>query len=150
MRGPFSQSFSRSNDTPGIALGDVQGGLKKRGKRPHTPSDVTVQSPRDQNSGSVGAMNALEPLLATAASDNTADSHTVSCNGVKGTLTIYLDGGVSFKTLEVCVGRSGSCSGRHDDHSVPQLLTKICPDLNCRSGAWCGAHCVEGRTQSQR
>jgi hypothetical protein len=45
-----------------------------------------------------------EPLLAGTAGDENlvgSSASSVSCAGVPGTLTVYQDGGISFKALEV-------------------------------------------------
>lgn len=58
-----------------------------------------------------------EPLLAgtTAADDalaSSSSSSSVTCAGVPGNLTVYHDGGISFKPLEVRPGRfAGTESG---------------------------------------
>lgn len=51
----------------------------------------------------------IEPLLAGTAADesmaSSSSSSSVTCAGVPGTLTVYQDGGISFKPLEVRPGR---------------------------------------------
>jgi hypothetical protein len=49
----------------------------------------------------MSARTLQEPLLASSTAGDSNSTHVVTCNGVKGTFTIFKDGGVSFKSLEV-------------------------------------------------
>lgn len=65
-------------------------------------NDIAASDLRDQTTP-MGDIHALqEPLLGSTAADSThLGVHSVTCNGVKGTLTIFKDGGIRFKSLEV-------------------------------------------------
>lgn len=81
-----------------------------------------------------------EPLLAGTAADEMASSScssSVTCAGVPGTLTVYHDGGISFKPLEVRPGWGASTDPRKAQ--THQLLTRAHPVhvLQKRAVRWC-------------
>lgn len=132
----FSVSLAKPNDSPSSGSTDVQNLLSK-GNRLNISSDVAAQQVRDQNSGAAPSMRPTglqAPLLIAVNTAETSSSHLVDCNGVKGTLTVYNDGGIHFKPLEVRVllvsdlSKSSACATA-DSSSTP-LLQK-------RSVLWC-------------
>jgi hypothetical protein len=114
--------------------------------------DVAATDLRDQNIP-MSARTLQEPLLGSStAGDST---HVVTCNGVKGTLTIFKDGGVSFKPLEVrpvnlyATPRDLHCAVSLQGTAF-SLGLRMCTLPCCRRKVCYGAACVGGKTWNQR
>lgn len=109
---------------------------------------------RDQNIP-MSARTLQEPLLGSSTAGDSNSTHVVTCNGVKGTLTIFKDGGVSFKPLEVrplnlyATPRDLHCAVSLQGTAF-SLGLRMCTLPCCRRKVCYGAACVGGKTWSQR
>mgnify|MGYP001807081371 CR=1 FL=1 len=103
----------------------------------------------------MSARTLQEPLLGSSTAGDSNSTHVVTCNGVKGTLTIFKDGGVSFKPLEVrplnlyATPRDLHCAVSLQGTAF-SLGLRMCTLPCCRRKVCYGAACVGGKTWSQR
>jgi hypothetical protein len=143
-----------------LAKLEISSEIEVQGRRTLTQRHVATSDTtpfkdqlRCQDSMSSNVPTVEEPLLSMQLSPD-CSSCVVTCNGIKGTLIVSNDGGVSFQPLEVRA-RLWRCSGCSRGSQVLMVVNEAVAMLPmwcsvCSSGAAAGARYVAQTAFNQR